>query len=302
MILKARKSRSERELLNLGKWFRKPSIILVTVILIGKCILNKIEFKNVLVESAKLPMVKIDRELFLRKELRDRYTQEIVEIAIQYNPAYAGICVEDINKIAKSCIVAETTKVTALSATAGLPGGFAMIGTVPADLAQYFGHILRILQKLIYLYGWNDLNLGSKEQNEETKNLLTLFVGVMFGVNVAVSTVNKLAAQVAKQVTKKLPQKALTKGVIYPVVKKVATLLGFQMTKQIFTREVAKVVPVVGAAVSGGLIYATFKPMSEKLRKHLASGELASIEYYKSMDDGSVIDVEILDDTECSNE
>lgn len=264
--------------------------------------MENIKFEAVLAESAKLPMVKIDRELFLRKELRDKYSPEIVEKAIQYNPAYAGICVEDINKIAKSCIAAETTTVTALSAAAGLPGGFAMIGTVPADLAQYFGHVLRILQKLIYLYGWNDLSLDSKEMSEETKNLLILFVGVMFGINGAVNTVNKLADQVAKQVVKKLPQKALTKGVIYPVVKNVARLLGVQMTKQIFARGAAKIVPVVGAVVSGGLTFVTFKPMSEKLRKHLASSELANVEHYKNMGDEVVIDVEILDDVEDANE
>lgn len=177
-----------------------------------------------------------------------------------------------------------------------------MIGTVPADLVQYFGHILRILQKLIYLYGWHDLSLDPKEINEETKNLLTLFVGIMFGVNGAVNTVNKLATQVAKQVVNKLPQKALTKGVIYPIVKKVATILGVQMTKQIFARGVAKVVPVLGATISGGLTFVTFKPMSEKLRKYLASSELASVEYYKKMDDETVIDIEVLDDIKCDSE
>ena len=245
--------------------------------------MEKIEFETVLVESAKLPMVKIDRELFLRKELRDRYSKEIVEKAIEYNPAYAGITVEEINKIAKSCIIAETTKVTVLSAAAGIPGGFAMIGTVPADLAQYFGHILRILQELIYLYGWQDLSLDSAELNEETKNLLTLFVGIMFGVNGAVNAVNKIAGQVAKQVAKKLPQRALTKGVIYPIVKKIATLLGVKMTKEIFARGVSKAVPVISAVVSGGLTYATYRPMSEKLRKFLASCEVANVEYYKKI-------------------
>lgn len=34
--------------------------------------------------------------------------------------------------------------------------------------------------------------------NEETKNILTLFVGIMFGVNGAVNAVNKIAGQVAK--------------------------------------------------------------------------------------------------------
>lgn len=112
---------------------------------------------------------------------------------------------------AKSCIRAETTRVTAISAAAGIPGGFAMIGTVPADLAQYFGHILRILQELIYLYGWQELSVDSEEMNEETKNLITLFVGIMFGVNGAVNTVNRIAGQVAKQVAKKASSKGADK-------------------------------------------------------------------------------------------
>ena len=257
--------------------------------------METIKFETMLVEATKLPMVKINRESFLRKELQDRYTKEIVEKAIQYNPAYAGICTEDINKIAKSCITAETMKVSTISATAGLPGGLAIIGTIPADLAQYFGHILRILQKLIYLYGWSNLGLDSKELNDETMNLLTLFIGVMFGVNGVVGTINKLTVQVAKQIAKKLPQKALTKGMIYPIVKKIATLLGGKMTKQIFARGVAKVIPILGAVISGGVTFISFKPMSEKLRKYLETTELASVEYYKKMSLETIIVEETMD-------
>ena len=256
----------------------------------------KIEFETVLVESAKLPMVKIDRELFLRRELKGRFSKQIVDKAVEYNPAYAGISVDDINRIAKSCISAETTRVTALSAVAGIPGGFAMLGTVPADLAQYFGHILRVLQELIYLYGWQDLGLDSSEMNEETKNLLTLFVGIMFGVNGAIRAVNKVAEQIAKQIAKKLPQKALTKGAIYPVVKRVAALLGVQMTKQIFARGVSKAVPVIGAAVSGGLTFATFRPMAEKLKNYLASCEVADIEHYSSVNDEAVVVEDVVEE------
>lgn len=254
--------------------------------------MEKINFEMILVESMKLPLVKIDRGSFLRKELQGRYSQEIVEKAIQYNPAYAGIFVEDINGIAKSCITKEVRNVTLLSAASGLPGGLTMLGAVPADLVQYFAHMLRILQKLIYLYGWNDLNLDYEEMNDEARNLLTLFFGIMFGVNGAVQAVNSLSVQIAKQVAKKLPQQALTKTTIYPLVKKVATLLGVQMTKQIFSRGVAKIVPVVGAIVSGGLTYATFKPMSEKLQEYLASNNLASVEFYKKIDDVTIIDIE----------
>ena len=67
---------------------------------------------------------------------------------------------------------------------------------------------------------------------------------------------------------------------IYPVVKKVATLLGFQMTKQIFARGVAKVVPIVGGVASGGLTYVTYKPMAIKLKKHLSGLQIADVNYY----------------------
>lgn len=134
---------------------------------------------------------------------------------------------------------------------------------------------------MIYLYGWNDLSLNANEISEETKNLLTLFLGVMFGVSGATKAVNHVAAQIAKQIAKKLPQNALTKGTIYPIVKKIATLLGVKMSKQIFSRGIAKSVPVIGAVISGGLTFATYKPMSEKLRAYLASGDLANVDYYK---------------------
>ena len=84
---------------------------------------------------------------------------------------------------------------------------------------QYFGHVLRVVQKLLYLYGWQDLGLNSNEINDETKNMLTLFVGIMFGINGATKVVNNLSFRVVTQVAKKLPQKALTKGTIYQIVK-----------------------------------------------------------------------------------
>lgn len=67
----------------------------------------------------------------------------------------------------------------------------------------------------------------------------------MFGVQIAQNGVSKLSTMIAGQVVKKLPQKALTKGAIYPVVKRVAAYLGVEMIKQIFASGVAKFVPVV---------------------------------------------------------
>lgn len=43
---------------------------------------EKIDFETVLVEATKLPMVKINRENFLKKEFQGRYKNEVVEMAI----------------------------------------------------------------------------------------------------------------------------------------------------------------------------------------------------------------------------
>ncbi|MET8590370.1 hypothetical protein [Streptomyces sp. NPDC005078] len=232
-------------------------------------------FSAVLVGAAKLPGVRINREAYLRKALARYCSEDEIRRAIEESPAAAGIPLEVLNKAANDSIGYETTKASALSAAAGIPGFVALPATVPADAAQYFGHMLRIAQKLAYLYSWPDLfSDDSDDLDDATKGVLTLFVGVMFGTQSANAAVGKVAGMISKQVAKKLPQKALTQGVIYPIVKKVAGYLGVQMTKQTFAKTVAKAIPVVGAVVSGGLTLATYLPMAKRLKRHLSSLEL----------------------------
>ena len=252
---------------------------------------EKVNFELALKNTMGLKGVRIDREKYLRTALKKRYPADMVEKAVKYNPAYAGIPVEEINKIAKAAIKYEATKVTAISFAGGIPGGLAMAGTIPADIAQYFGHILRILQKLVYLYGWEDL--FEEEMDDETSNLLTLFVGVMFGVNGATAGINRIAACAAQKVYKNLVNRALTKGVIYPIVKKVATTLGLKMTKDIFAKAVSKAIPLMGAVTSAGLTFFTFKPMAKKLRKYLATLPQADVDFYTDESNfDKVIDIE----------
>lgn len=219
--------------------------------------------------------MRIDRAAYLRSSLQRYCTDEQLERAVAESPAAAGIPLAVIREVANTSIKFETSKVTAISAAAGLPGGWALLGTVPADLAQYIGHVLRIAQKLAYIYSWPNLFDGDAEGlDEATESILTLFVGVMFGVQAAQGGVSKVSGLIAAQAVKKLPQKALTKGVIYPVVKKVAGMLGVAMTKKTFAGAVAKAVPVAGAVLSGGLTLATFLPMAHRLQRHLAGLEL----------------------------
>lgn len=111
---------------------------------------DQVDFEMVLRKAVQVPLVGISREQFLRRELSLRYNPDTVEKAIQYCPAYAGIPVEQISPIADACISYETNHVSMISAAAGIPGGLAMAGTIPADMIQYTAHLLRIMQKLAY--------------------------------------------------------------------------------------------------------------------------------------------------------
>jgi hypothetical protein len=255
------------------------------------------KFTQVLDSAAKLPGVRINRAAYLRAALKRHCSDEQIEIAVSESPAAAGISSEVVRAVANDSINFETAKVTTISAAAGLPGGFAAIGTIPADMIQYFGHVLRIAQKLAYIYSWPDLfEEDGDEVDDATEGILTLFVGVMFGVQLAQAGVAKLSTMMAEQVLKKLPQQALTHGAIYPVVKKVAAYLGVRMTKQLFAGGVAKIIPVLGSALSGGLTFATFLPMSKRLQKHLASLELTKPGHQREDEDEDVDDVALVDD------
>lgn len=227
-------------------------------------------FGNALAVATKLPGVRIDRAAYLRRSLTRHCTEAQILLAVAETPAAAGVSPEILKKVADSAIRNEASKVTALSAAAGLPGGFAMMGSIPADAAQYLAHMLRVAQKLAYLYSWPELFSDKEDEpDDETQNVLTLFVGVMFGVQAANKGVGIVATKLAEQAIKQLPKKALTKGVVYPIVKKVSLQVGAHMTKTVFANGVAKVIPVAGSVLSGGLTLATFVPMSVRLRKHL---------------------------------
>jgi len=177
-----------------------------------------------------------------------------------------------IRRAADASIAWESTRVSALSAAAGIPGGLALAATVPADLTQNFAHVLRVAQKLAYLYSWPDIIPDdAKGIDDETMQVLVLFLRTMIGVSGAAETVTKVSQLLATQAGKKLPRMALMNVSVYTLTKQIAKTLGVQMNKQIFAKGVSKAIPVVGGAISGGMTWATFRPMCAKLRNHLAS-------------------------------
>ncbi|WP_051084625.1 hypothetical protein [Kribbella catacumbae] len=159
----------------------------------------------------------------------------------------AGISPAVLDEIARSVIEFETRKSTALSFAAGLPGGFAMIGTVPADITQFYVHAFRVMQKIAYLYGWQSFLDDIDDLDDESLGILAAFLGIMMGVGGASVSVGLFATQVARPaVQKKIASVALTKTAWYVPMKQTLRVIGVHVTKQSFARTASNVVPVVG--------------------------------------------------------
>ena len=220
--------------------------------------------------AATLRGVTIHRDTFLRTELSKKCSPEVVAAAIATNPQKAGVSLQVMDELADAAISIETRKVTGLSALAGLPGGLALVGTIPADIVQYFAHSLRIEQKLAYIYGWESFLNEEDEVDDETMYRLILFLGVMMQVGSTANTLTKFAAQTAKAgVARAIEKQALTKTAWYLPLRRVLKVIGVNMTKKSLAETVAKGVPVVGGVISGGLTYATFRPGAVSLKKYL---------------------------------
>lgn len=267
---------------------------------------GEIDIEDVIIMGLRVPGVRINRAEFLKKEFYKFYPQEVIADAIAYNPSHAKIPLDVINKIADEVIQYERTCVSGISAALGTPGGMAMAATIPADIAQYYGYMLRATQKLLYLYGFPEIDTDEKGQkfDSETINILIICLGVMYGAAGANNALKSMAKALANGVEKKLINTALTKGTIYPIVKSVASWFGVKMTKDVFAGFFKKAIPVVGGVIGGGITYVSFKPCCDKLKASLQDTLLTNPDYNGQDDDiliavdGDFVDAIIVEEIE----
>lgn len=224
-----------------------------------------------LAKVVRVPGVRVNREEFLRQELRKLHlSDDVIARAIDLNPLHAGVSLTAIDRLAEEAISYETNKSAAISFVAGIPGGFAMLGTIPADLMQYYAHALRIMQKLAYLYGWGELLPDGRDADDDTLGVLAVFFGVMLGVGGAAQSLTAFARVAAKTAYQNhATKRALMSITWYPVVKHSLRLIGINITKSTAAKGFSKIVPVIGGFVSSGLTFMALQSQSALLKEHL---------------------------------
>lgn len=219
---------------------------------------------------AKLPIVRVNREEFLRNQFSSSpYIEQIIQ-----NGPQSVYTVETLRNKAKKVIKSSTTKTSLTSFASGLPSNIAvMLAAGGADVAQYFGFAINMAQKIAYLFGEDDLfneNNTNNLSDEATVKIIG-YLGAMFGVSGATSIIAKTSTIAGKNIGKKVAAQALTKTTWYPIVKKVGAIIGQKITKKTVEKTITKAVPVIGGIVSGGITYITFKPLGNRLANVLAN-------------------------------
>ena len=223
------------------------------------------DFDKVLALAVELPGVKIEREEFLQKYFSSRFDREIVARIVQTSPIRAGVNESVLYEIARECINYEKKKVSALSFATG-SGGF--VG-IPADLAQYMAHVLRISQKLAYIYGYPEIRSIEGSMDEKTQKIILLFIGVMYGVSGENKVIAEISKSLAGKVGKDILRAALTKTAWYPLLKQCCKQVGIKVTKDALSKIPTKVVPGIGGVVSAGFSYYCFGKGAERLHETL---------------------------------
>lgn len=256
---------------------------------------GEIDIEDIIIMGLKVPGVGVKRSEFLQREFFKKYPQDIIDDAIANNPAHAHIPSAAIDKIANDVIQYERNCVSGISAALGAPGGFAMAATIPADIIQYYGYMLRAAQKLMYLYGFPEIDTADKGQkfDSETINVLIVCLGVMYGAAGANNAIKAMAMALATGVERKLVKAALTKGTIYPIVKNVSSWFGKKMTKEIFAGFFKKAIPVFGGVLGGSITYFSFKPCCDKLQASLQNTLLSNLNYRATEEEMVIVAVDI---------
>lgn len=252
---------------------------------------NKIDLEDFVIKAMKVPGVHVDRASFLKDALKKYCTEETINKAIATNPARAHISKEITEKAANESIALQKSIVTAASTGLGYtPGGIAVdIATTVADIGQYYANVLIIVQKLLYLYGYPELDFKEDGNgiDDGTMNMILICIGVMAGVDEANKFLIKISDMLAKGVPARLIKMSLTKKLPFKIASKVASLMGVRLTKDMFGKGVGNAIKFAGGLIVGGITFATFSKCCNNFKKCIDNTILCDPNY---VDEANVID------------
>ena len=244
---------------------------------------GKIDLEDFVVKALRIPGVHVNRSEYLSNAFKKYCDAQTIEKAIATTPVKAGISRSIADKAANDSISLQKTLATATSIGLGAtPGGVTVdLTTTVADLGQFYGHLLVIMQKLMYIYGYPELDLTKDEGgiDDGTMNLIIISIGTMAGVEVAGKFLNKMAEMLAMSVPKKLLKGVLAEKVAFQVSKEVLNYFGIRLTRDLATKGLGNGIKFFGGVIVGGITLITFNTSCSNFQKEISDTPLSNPNY-----------------------
>ena len=218
---------------------------------------------NMVIKAVK-NMTHVDRNEFLRKTFPKTYVACRGKDHLP-SPAQLVVKASVLKQKAESVIRKHKFVCASISGGLGIPGGAGMAASIPADLAQFYGHLLVVAQKIGYIYGMQDLSQADDQTEYEC---LIALLYIMMG-----QTLNRSLSNVLKNCTKPFVRTVFQnrggKEVFQRVMEFAVTKIGGEMlTKKGISRVASKLIPGISAGVSFGLTWMFFDQGCNRLLKH----------------------------------
>lgn len=255
---------------------------------------GKIGLEDMILLAMKSKTVRVDRNAFLKRAFMKYCDESTIEYAIKTTPAKAHIDRAIIDRATRESTNKQTFMTTAASFGLGyVPGGLAVdVATTVADVGQYYANLLIAMQKMMYLYGFPQLNIQDDAEfiDDGTLHMIYLGIGTMFGVGEAGKAIQAIANHLAAGIEKEMMRAALTKKAAWPIIKKILHHFNIKLTKELASKTVSNMIKGLGGILVGGISFVSFQRCCNRFVKSVNNTYLSNPELFK---DYNVIDVKV---------
>ena len=189
-------------------------------------------WESVLISAMKLPGIAVNRREFLSRELAPYFDRKVInEILDGHTKMKKCFTQKGCAEISRRLYKLSSDKGKSDFRCRRRTGWIRHAGHHTGRYGTVYGHVLALAQKLLYLYGWPDLQNGGKGMDDGTRQILTLFVGVAFGSSQAAIMAKKIAERLAEEAAQRIPQTVLGQLAARGVVEQAGKWIGVQIAK-----------------------------------------------------------------------
>lgn len=202
------------------------------------------------------PGTVVDREQFLRRELGGYLTPEQLDVAVSQTPVAAGVNRELISTLAKQAISMEANSLSSFSKKEDKPEN------------QYIEHMLRVMQKLAFLYGIPNFAFDAEQIPDASMSLILSFGETIFGLSRVKNAIGSTAHSLAQNAASMIENNTEEKKSFLPFRKPKFADKALSVIGKTATAGLASASEILGGAVKGGTDQVLFRMNAERLKRH----------------------------------